>query len=260
MDPLHKINLSGSLIPLPMCTVSYLPVGANNFYLTSNRDEAPIRSTRQIEQQQLENGTSLVFPKDPQSGGTWIAISDRGRVLCLLNGAFENHKRKLPYRRSRGLVVLDAFAFDKLSSFFNEYDFLEIEPFTLIALEGTELFEFRWDGEKKYLQSLDHRQAYIWSSVTLYNKDYRQKREDLFQQFLQRESNPDLSEILDFHQSKGTGDSDNDFVMNRANIVRTVSITSIFGQNTRYKLIHKDLLKDHEEELVFPIRSEILKK
>ncbi|MGL1516781.1 NRDE family protein, partial [Vibrio parahaemolyticus] len=49
------------------------------------------------------------FPKDPDGGGTWIALKENGDVAILLNGAFENHIPAYPYRRSRGLIFLDIF-------------------------------------------------------------------------------------------------------------------------------------------------------
>ena len=52
-------------------------------------------------------GEKIIFPKDPKAGGTWYAIDEFGTILVLLNGADEKHKVQLPYRKSRGLIVLD---------------------------------------------------------------------------------------------------------------------------------------------------------
>jgi hypothetical protein len=36
------------------------------------------------------NNKNVIYPKDPQAGGTWYAVGDNGSVLVLLNGANEN--------------------------------------------------------------------------------------------------------------------------------------------------------------------------
>ena len=105
-----------------MCTVTYIP-NKDGFILTSNRDENAARSPKNITRID-QNGTELVFPRDTTAGGTWIAVSETNRMVCVLNGAFDKHKHRPPYRRSRGLLVLDFFNFPNAESFFEEVDFL----------------------------------------------------------------------------------------------------------------------------------------
>ncbi|MEM9918818.1 MAG: NRDE family protein [Bacteroidota bacterium] len=238
-----------------MCTVSYLPKSNGSFILTSNRDEAPSRATHKVVEQSLENGIRLLFPQDPQSGGTWIALSDTGRLICLLNGAFEQHRRQPPYRRSRGLLVLDVFEYASLETFFQSYELDGIEPFTMVIVEEGMLYEFRWDGEQSYLEQLEAQQAHIWSSATLYDATYRLKRKALFDQWLMRQPDYEVESILDFHRGGGTGDPDNDFVMNRQNIVRTVSITSVEKTIENFHFLHRDLLSEHEVRHQFEIHN-----
>ena len=45
------------------------------------------------------------FPKDAAAGGTWIGVSEKKRLICLLNGGFTAHTREESYRLSRGVVV-----------------------------------------------------------------------------------------------------------------------------------------------------------
>ena len=88
-----------------MCTVTILPLkGHNSFVLTSNRDEATGRQTLPPKTYEVA-GSKMAFPKDVLAGGTWLGVSDRKRAICLLNGAFKKHERKLPYGKSRGVVV-----------------------------------------------------------------------------------------------------------------------------------------------------------
>jgi len=123
-----------------MCTVTYLP-RPSGFILTHNRDEAPARSSQTIVREKTPGGQTLIFPRDTLAGGTWIATSRAGRTVCLLNGAFVLHKRVLPYRRSRGLILLDFFDWENPDDFFCDYDFEGIEPFTLLFFAQAQLSE-----------------------------------------------------------------------------------------------------------------------
>ena len=61
-----------------MCTVTYLPLGNNEFILTSNRDESPVRKTI-LPKKYFENGVEILYPKDELAGGTWIGTSNKNR-------------------------------------------------------------------------------------------------------------------------------------------------------------------------------------
>ena len=52
----------------------------------------------------------MLFPKDKTAGGSWIGVSDKNRVLCVLNGGFAFHQRQSFYRLSRGVVMRDLLA------------------------------------------------------------------------------------------------------------------------------------------------------
>ena len=91
-----------------MCTVTYLPLGNNDFILTSNRDEQPSRETIPP-QEYVEDGVVLTYPKDVLAGGTWIGLSSKKRLICLLNGGFESYERESSYKMSRGVIVKAIF-------------------------------------------------------------------------------------------------------------------------------------------------------
>ncbi|MGM0651116.1 MAG: NRDE family protein, partial [Bacteroidota bacterium] len=66
-----------------MCTVTYIPsLQGNSFVLTSNRDEKEYRPTMPPEVYTYDN-CKLVFPRDEEAGGSWIAVSDKGNINCL---------------------------------------------------------------------------------------------------------------------------------------------------------------------------------
>lgn len=224
-----------------MCTVTYIPKENNEFILTQNRDESPNRPAHNLEKIN-QNGKQLLFPKDAGAGGTWIAVSDSNQLVSILNGAFDKHKHRPPYRKSRGIMALDFFDFPSAEQFFRDYNFKEIEPFTMLIYDKEKLFDFRWDEQYKYIEELETNQSHIWASSTLYTKEARMKRKIWFEKWQKERTDFSQSAILEFHRTAGDGDPENDLVMNRANKVRTTSITSIVKSDSQAGMYFSDLL------------------
>jgi uncharacterized protein with NRDE domain len=134
-----------------MCTLTYIPKPDGSYLLTNNRDETPLRAATGLEQQRIGE-RDVLYPKDAGAGGTWLALSSSGQAVCLINGAFERHRRKPPYRRSRGLMVLDFFEFEKTTGFLDRYAFQGMEPFTMVVIEDEQLWDLRWDGDQLHLK------------------------------------------------------------------------------------------------------------
>lgn len=224
-----------------MCTVSFLPLGEKAFILTSNRDEAPGRAIEDWDQVVAETGETVYFPKDPESGGTWIAYSNYGRMVCLLNGAFVPFKPEPPYRMSRGKVVLRYFDFEDFDSWRESFSLEGVAPHTMVIFDGHQFFESIWDGEKKHIRERSFDEKGFWSSVTLYPQPVREWRKSLFEKWTAERDSFLQNEIMEFHQFGGKGDNQNDFVMNRDEVVKTLSITSIQVENNKIKIKHVNL-------------------
>lgn len=208
-----------------MCTVTIFYKGNNDFVLTSNRDEAPNRNAIAPSFYTV-NSAEIVMPKDELSGGSWIGTSNRNRVVCLLNGGFESHKRKAVYRKSRGLVVNDLLLMESIHNVQN-YDFTNIEPFTIVIADwkpSINFYEIVWDGEKAYFNQLGLKTR-IWSSSTLYNKVQKQTRHHWFEVF-KTKNELNANTLLNFHQTAGNGNEDYGVIMDRG-LVKTTSITQI---------------------------------
>lgn len=210
-----------------MCTVSFIYKGNQEFVLTSNRDESPTRATNLPVAYEVL-GAKMIYPKDAVAGGTWIGMSEKKRVVCLLNGGFRIHKRLPEYRHSRGIVVKDFLASDVILETVEAYNLDLIEPFTIVIVdwnEGIQLFELVWDGTQKHFQKLPLTIPHIWSSSTLYTEEMKQLRRDWFADFQQKNALNAVS-ILDFHQNAGIGDVNVDTMMDRG-VVKTISITQV---------------------------------
>lgn len=209
-----------------MCTVTFIRE-KEHFFITSNRDEKTDRGKALPPAMYPVGTTDLLFPKDAEAGGTWIALKAPASAAVLLNGGFVFHQSAPPYRRSRGLILLDILADEDPLGYFTEINLDKIEPFTLILLQHCKLYECRWDGGEKYQIALDARQNYIWSSATLYDESTQQRRVDWFAAWQQANAHPNREQILHFHRFAGDGDQQNDVQMNRAGQLLTVSITTI---------------------------------
>lgn len=84
-----------------MCTVSFIPVPGGAL-ICSNRDEKIQRARAVPPKWYQVNGSPLLFPKDPDAQGSWIAMKPNGQMAVLLNGGWIKHEPVYPYRKSRG--------------------------------------------------------------------------------------------------------------------------------------------------------------
>lgn len=227
-----------------MCTLSFVPQSNNGFLLTSNRDEAVARKGALPPKTYESNGIQVTYPKDGEANGTWLAAADNGFMLCLLNGAFTKHHRQPPYKHSRGLVILHFFQFNDVNRFYDDYDFERIEPFTLVFVNShtQSITEMRWDGERKYLSEKEWNAPHIWSSATLYEPEVVTQREIWFHDFLAENPHADLNNLLYFHHFGGGADEHNRFLMNRNNVLKTISITGIKKCEQNTFMHYEDLL------------------
>lgn len=234
-----------------MCTVSFVN-SHSKIIITSNRDEQVSRPA--IEPRQYVLGSKKVFfPKDPKAGGTWFAVDEFSNVIVLLNGASEKHQWQPPYRKSRGLIVLDLIAADSPFSAWNEIDLRDIEPFTLVLYENKMLRQLRWNGSEKESVLLDPQQNYIWSSATLYPENIRDNRAQWFEQFLNTAPNVNEAEMFNFHRYTEDQNQENGLVINRNDFLKTLSITQTVIEQNKVHLMHHDLLGQQEFAQTFLI-------
>ena len=223
-----------------MCTVTFIPANGK-YFISSNRDEKFSRRQAIAPAVYKINNKKLIFPKDADAGGSWIALHENGNAAVLLNGAFEKHVPEPTYRKSRGKIFINIIRDELPADHFQRMDLCQIEPFTLILIEKNNMYECRWDGIKKHYQQLKKHLPYIWSSVTLYDNSIVLKREKWFADFLSNNPHPTQKDILEFHQFTGDGDAHNDLLMERAGVFSTVSITSMLLTAGRGSMKYLDL-------------------
>ncbi len=209
-----------------MCTVSFIPV-EGKVYLTSNRDERSTRLSAKPPLVYKHENAKLLYPKDGDKGGTWIAVSQNGDAGVLLNGAASPHTPKHPYRFSRGLILPQILSAADPADAFSKFEANDIEPFTLVLYVQKTLYECRWNGELKSINRLPVNQPHIWSSCTLYTPEIQENRKRWFDQWVTDHPSKDAESIYRLHRFGADNNERIDLVMNRNNEMLTVSITSI---------------------------------
>ena len=211
-----------------MCTVTFLPIGENEFILTSSRDVPFARKKALAPKKYIEDAVELTYPKDGDAGGTWIGTSSKNRLICLLNGGYVDHKTENNYRASRGLIVKELLKSDDIKEALSTIDLKGIEPFTLAIVDwndGMAVYDFVWTGKKKHLINIP-KTPHIWSSSTLYSDTVKKLRENWFADWQKGNAQFESEAIIKFHKTAGDGIAETNVLMKRVG-GGTVSISSV---------------------------------
>ena len=227
-----------------MCTVTFYKNRVGAAILTSNRDEKVHRPTIPPTAYAIGK-TNTIYPKDEVAEGTWIALADSQTIYCLLNGGFKKHVSTGDYKKSRGLIILDLIKQGDFNSFYNAYDFLGLEPFTLIVFENEKLYELKWDGTTKFLKFLEPKGHYIWSSATLYNEEEAELKKSWFDLLFSKQR-PSEQAVFKIHNSSA---SEKGFLLEKDDLTRTVSISQLMVSNEIGTFNYLDLLNSKEQKL-----------
>lgn len=197
------------------------------------------------------NNKNILFPKDKKAGGTWYAADELSTVIVLLNGAVQKHIVKESYRKSRGLILLELISSTSPIALWNTIDLYDIEPFTIVLFENQKLYQLRWNHIEKECKELDTTKSYIWSSSTLYAEEIRQKREEWFYTFLDTKPTVNEEELFHFHRYTEEENNEHGLVINRNDILKTLSITQTIIEQNRLEMKYFDLLNAHEYNNTF---------
>lgn len=227
-----------------MCTVTYIPQSENTFILTHSRDEQVLRGIASPPVVRKINGIKHIFPVDPKGGGTWIGIGENNRVACLLNGGTKKHISHPPYRHSRGLIIPDLFNYESFASFYSNYSFEGLEPFTLIVLENKQLFEIRMEEKIVRIRELDRNIPHIYSSSTLYSPEIAHDRKLEFHEWLKTQESFTQGEMIKLHSEFRYELLNSEKPVNNNAILKTVSTTSILKNETNADVLYFDRVND----------------
>jgi uncharacterized protein with NRDE domain len=128
-----------------MCTITFIPQ-QGGFLFAMNRDDAFVRAQTQSPECRQHGGRIALYPAEP-SGGTWIAASDAGLALAILNWKRPSGAKL----RSRGEVipaVITAGAITEADTILRTVRLDSVHPFRLIGVSARErrIREWRWDS------------------------------------------------------------------------------------------------------------------
>ncbi len=122
-----------------MCTVSVIRL-PGLLRLVSNRDERRTRPVALAPALANAGGLRVLAPTDPASRGTWIACSEIGLAVALLNVNPPDADAGVPPRSRGGIVpgLMRARSIEEVAARAAEIDHREYSPFRLVAVHAGE--------------------------------------------------------------------------------------------------------------------------
>lgn len=241
-----------------MCTVTVIPSGAG-FRLVSNRDELRLRPPCRAPQvHTLESGAQAIWPIDQLAGGTWIAVSDGGVALTLLNGN-PAHPVELPPKdqlRSRGHLIpamIDAPSAVAAITQLKEMDLGPYAFFRLVAVDGSVVIDAVWD--RNALKITSRALCLVCFVSSGLGDDVVAERVPLFEQWIAQHGA--TAEAQDaFHRHTWPERLHQSVMMTRAD-ARTVAVTSVDTSiEGVIRLCHHDLLATDSDSSVHELTLE----
>lgn len=243
-----------------MCTISYLPLGNGDYILTQNRDVGTQR-VRAIPPQRHEiDQQILIYPIDPQGGGTWNAISETQHAF-ILNGADFDYFPAAEAVLSRGELCIGLLQHGE--ALFDQLDLKKFDHFTIILVHTEDttksLIEWRWDGKALKRKELPGDRAHFWISHGLYSSEDNIRKQKAFKHWYERISSLVLrpEEIAESNwtwQHNREIDGMEGFLIDRDYGVITVSIFQTIKILGKYSYRYEDIktgAEYHYENLDF---------
>jgi hypothetical protein len=168
---------------------------ADSYGVFFNRDEL---KTRERADPPFLWPSGILAPRDPKSGGTWMAVTRHGTILALLNRWHEVQKGT----KSRGQLIpylADHGDPQKVGQSLRTYPLNDFPPFTLIAMDARSILRWDWDGSNL---TSGEAIAPITSSSFRF-PEVRARRRALYDGSVS--SPAQIAELEAFHQESGAG-------------------------------------------------------
>lgn len=212
-----------------MCTVTLIPLPGAGVRLVTNRDESrrrapglpPVVRT-------VAPSLRAAYPIDGEAGGSWVAVSERGVLLAILNSNLTPappvpaHGQLL----SRGLVIprlVDAEDANAAAERVGDLALPRMAPFRLVIADAESVRVAAWSGER-----LEH-SRYPLSPMCLASSGLGDERVAprlaLFEQWMDRYGPTSQSQDA-FHRHVWPDRPEISVMMSRED-ARTVSVTAV---------------------------------
>jgi uncharacterized protein with NRDE domain len=211
-----------------MCTLTFQPEGIPEGarWILFNRDELRSRPRALPPQRFTGEAGDYLMPVDPQGGGSWMGLHEKGFFVCLLNYYPGDLIIRDPALRSRGLLIRDILEAGELPGRADLAAALrrhEYAPFYLAAFSRRTTGLWSWDT--RTLDDLPADPRILSSSGYEHTRISAVRRWE----FLNREQDSGLQtreDLLDFHLSGNAHDGAEGILMTRPDAM-TVSISRI---------------------------------
>lgn len=217
-----------------MCTVSIVALAGvgPSYRLVTSRDEQRSRAPGEPPAWRTLGGVRVLSPRDPVGGGTWVATTEGGVTLCLLNGNL-GRPVPLPRRaRSRGELIERLIGLDAIEAMIDATRGESLDPyppFRLVAIvpdrgesAGVRIADLFWDRAAP-AWTLDHAAPICFVSSGL-GDDRVVPRLGLFDAMVRGEPRPSAQDS--FHDHVWPERPEISVRMARED-ARTVSITAV---------------------------------
>jgi hypothetical protein len=170
-----------------VCTLTAVPTAAG-VRVAFNRDELRTRPAARPPAVARVGPRLAAFPTDPPSGGTWLAATDAGLVLAVLN-VNPPHRPARAGRWSRGRVVPAllgaASPWDAVFAVERDLDPADFATFRLVAIDRDVVADFYWDGREAVIGSqLLAERPVLFTSSGLGDDRVAPAREALFERVM----------------------------------------------------------------------------
>jgi uncharacterized protein with NRDE domain len=212
-----------------MCTLSLI-AAQRRIRLAFNRDESPNRSAGLPPSRRRVGAREAVFPIDPVSGGTWLAVNDAGLALAVLN-VYASDGHPNPGRRSRGEIIPGLLESDSpteaVEAFSRRFAPHDFSPFRLVVVNRESLAVLKWNGRHLVLSSrfLGDRPE-LFTSSGLGDELVEGPRRELFEQLVvaSTRDRPQAQDAFHAHRWEGR---EHVSVNMRRSTARTVSFAVV---------------------------------
>ena len=211
-----------------MCTVSVITL-PGLLRLVSNRDEQRTRPTAFPPTVTHAGDLRVLAPTDPASLGTWIACSDIGLAIALLNVNPQDADARVPPRSRGGIVphLMHSRSLDDVAARAAAIDHEEYSPFRLVAVHAGEQEVLEVAPAIGMIRRLALESPRMFTSSGLGDHQVEGPRRELFERTVVRAGDRDLRNRQDrFHAHRWHDRLAVSVHMSRAN-AWTVSRTTI---------------------------------
>lgn len=230
-----------------MCTASWW-LGGGESALCFNRDERKTRRRSGKPELFLNEGARCLAPFDPQGGGSWICVSERGLCAFLLNNYEAGVSAEAPGAgaKSRGTLPLKACSFrsrSEAASWLLSEDLSRFRPFYLGLLDrdGCEVHGWNGDSLAKLPETLDFLTTSSYRSQEV--QEYRKTRYEAWRMETRELGN--LETRLGYHLSSDHADSAFNPLMRRAESeTHNVSGVRIGSDLVEFTFLERELESD----------------